>query len=197
MALLQQTCTPTLRCVVVGDDAVGKTSMLLSYATSRYPTAHVPSVFDNYAGSVKVCGRRRQMQMLDTVEMTENPKMRQSLYYDADVFVVCFSVISPESLQHVEEVWLPEIRAHAPHTPCILVGLQADLRTDPAILSQLSSSGQSPVTSVQGEAEARRFGAACYLETSPQVERDTRKLINSAIGSVLRPLDDPPLCTVL
>ena len=39
-----------VRCVVVGDDAVGKTSMLMGYATNRYPTQHVPSVFDNYAG---------------------------------------------------------------------------------------------------------------------------------------------------
>nr|KAG5693389.1 hypothetical protein BaRGS_015676 [Batillaria attramentaria] len=38
-----------VRCVVVGDDAVGKTSMLMGYATNRYPTQHVPAVFDNYA----------------------------------------------------------------------------------------------------------------------------------------------------
>lgn len=39
-----------VRCVVVGDDAVGKTSMLMGYATNRYPTQHVPSIFNNYAG---------------------------------------------------------------------------------------------------------------------------------------------------
>ena len=42
-----------VRCVVVGDDAVGKTSMLMGYATNRYPTQHVPSVFDNYAGTLQ------------------------------------------------------------------------------------------------------------------------------------------------
>lgn len=44
-------CDYDVRCVVVGDDAVGKTSMLMGYATNRYPTQHVPSVFDNYAGT--------------------------------------------------------------------------------------------------------------------------------------------------
>ncbi|KAK3763992.1 hypothetical protein RRG08_004357 [Elysia crispata] len=197
MAMLQQSRTPSLKCVVVGDGAVGKTSMLLSYATRRFPTAHVPSVFDNHAGSVKMGLRRRHMEILDTGDMTENPKIRQSLYYDADVFVVCFSVISPESLRNVEEVWLPEIRAHAPHTPFILVGLQADLRTYTGILSQLESSGQSPVTKALGKAEAKRLGASSYLETSPLVERDTRKLINSAVRSALRSADAGPPCALL
>ena len=39
-----------IKCVVVGDDSVGKTSMLMGYATCRYPTQHVPPVFDNFAG---------------------------------------------------------------------------------------------------------------------------------------------------
>lgn len=39
-----------IKCVVLGDDNVGKTSMLMNYATNRFPSQHVPSVFDNYAG---------------------------------------------------------------------------------------------------------------------------------------------------
>jgi hypothetical protein len=42
--------TNHIKCVVIGDDCVGKTSMLVSYATKRFPTNYVPSAFDNYAG---------------------------------------------------------------------------------------------------------------------------------------------------
>ncbi|BFZ12047.1 hypothetical protein BsWGS_15086 [Bradybaena similaris] len=174
-----------LKCVVVGDDSVGKTSMLMGYATNRYPTQHVPTVFDNYAGSLTVAGRKIQMQIIDAVEEEENPKSRCSLYSGTHIFVVCFSVIKPESLKHVEEVWVPEIRLYAPEVPFILVGAQADLRSVDVIKEMLAASGQQPVSTMEGITFARRVGAACYIETSPEVEKNVRKLINNAIASVL------------
>ena len=43
----------TIKCVVVGDGNE-KTGYLIAYTTHAFPSEHVPTVFDNYAVTVKV-----------------------------------------------------------------------------------------------------------------------------------------------
>ncbi|MEQ2169568.1 hypothetical protein GOODEAATRI_026473 [Goodea atripinnis] len=39
-----------VNCVLVGDGAVGKSSLIVSYTTNGYPTEYVPTAFDNFTG---------------------------------------------------------------------------------------------------------------------------------------------------
>jgi len=42
-----------LKCVVIGDSDVGKTSMLSRFCRQVFPEDHIPTVFDDYTGEPK------------------------------------------------------------------------------------------------------------------------------------------------
>ncbi|EHA99347.1 Rho-related GTP-binding protein RhoQ [Heterocephalus glaber] len=65
-----------LKCVVVGDGAVGKACLLMSYANDAFPEEYVPTVFDHYAVSVTVGGKQYLPGLCDTaghLQMTRSP----------------------------------------------------------------------------------------------------------------------------
>ena len=56
-----------VKCVVVGDAAVGKTCLLISYTTDQFPSEHVPTVFDQYAVTLQIDGQPFTLGLFDTV----------------------------------------------------------------------------------------------------------------------------------
>lgn len=159
----------SVKIVTVGDGAVGKTCILISYTTNKFPDEYIPTVFDNYTANVTVNGKVLSLQLWDTAGQEDYDKFRPLSYPLTDIFLLCFAIDSPTSFENVKNKWLPEIQYHAPKVPFILVGTKADLRDDAQTLAALAAKRQQPVSLSQAEALAKELqGQGCvkYMECS-------------------------------
>jgi small GTP-binding protein len=163
-----------IKCVVVGDGAVGKTCLLISYTNDSFPEEYVPTVFDNYTVNVSVDGKMIAIGLWDTAGQEDYDRLRPLSYPSTDIFLVCFSLTSKTSLENIRTRWVPELQHYCPGTPIILVGTKKDLKED-----------NKGVKSEDGIRLAEEIKAHKYLECSAKTQDGLKQVFDEAIRSVL------------
>ncbi|GBG29702.1 Ras-like GTP-binding protein RHO [Hondaea fermentalgiana] len=175
-----------IKCVVVGDGAVGKTSMLIAYTEGRFPADYVPTVFDNYETNLVVDNKETYLGLWDTAGQEEYTRLRPLSYPQTQVFLVCFAINSPVSFKHVETKWRPEIMHHSPGVPFIIVGTKCDIRTDRKVVEALEAKGKPLKSFEYYSEEATRLGAHTYMECSALKMAGLDALFQEAVRAATR-----------
>lgn len=84
---------------------------------------------------VKVDESPVQVTLCDTAGQDFLDPLRRLCYPDSDVFLLCFSVVKPDTFASIQDKWAPNFKKS--HASIVLIGTQADLRTDPRVVSNL------------------------------------------------------------
>ncbi|KAL0485494.1 RAC1 [Acrasis kona] len=151
-----------VKIVTVGDGAVGKTSMLISYVEDRFPEDYIPTIFDNHNATVMWDHKVVNLGLWDTAGQVNYENLRPLAYPNTDIFLICYSVVDPLSYENVKYKWAPEVRSHCPDAKFILVGTKLDIRDDP----YASRKKGDPVSFDEGVALQKTIGALEYVECS-------------------------------
>ena len=158
--------------VIVGDEACGKTCLLMAFQDKGLPEVYVPTVFENYVTDVEADGKEVELHLWDTAGQDDYNKLRPLAYPDADVILLCFCSETPESLDRVKTEWIPEVRHFCPKVPVLLIATKTDLPHERYHL-------------VRGRLIAQRIGAWCYLECSAKTREGMREVLENAARAAL------------
>ncbi|KAK7001875.1 P-loop containing nucleoside triphosphate hydrolase protein [Favolaschia claudopus] len=143
-----------IRCVLLGDDGVGKTSLATSFAENRFSENPVPSVY--HLSVHKTLHLTSSTPTPYIITLTDphptsphfTPRLPKSPFAaiaktadpnyvyrpplripdKADVFVICFSVADRVSFAAVRDRYIREARHFCEGVPCVVVGTKIDLR---------------------------------------------------------------------
>ncbi|CCF59101.1 hypothetical protein KAFR_0G00680 [Kazachstania africana CBS 2517] len=167
-----------VKLVVVGDGAVGKTCLLMSYVQKTFPEDYIPTVFENYVTKIAgPKGKYIELALWDTAGQEEYSRLRPLSYTDVDILMVCYSVDNKVSLQNVRDQWFPEVKHFCGDTPIMLVGLKSDLYAQDNI--------DDLVDPKEADILAKKLGAFVHIQCSAKTRQNIDDVFSTAITSLL------------
>eukprot|EP00931_Biecheleriopsis_adriatica_P005399 TRINITY_DN106920_c0_g1_i1.p1 TRINITY_DN106920_c0_g1~~TRINITY_DN106920_c0_g1_i1.p1 ORF type:complete len:253 (-),score=25.81 TRINITY_DN106920_c0_g1_i1:53-811(-) len=140
--------------IIIGDEAVGKTCLLLQFTDKRYRTTHQVTVGVEFGSrTVDIAGTQIKLQCWDTAGQDRFRSIIRSYYRGAAGALLVYDITRRDSFEHVLQ-WLQEARANAdPDLIITLVGNKCD------------KVQERQVSYEEGHAFAHRYGLY-FLETS-------------------------------
>ena len=182
----------SIKLVAIGDDdesnsKESKTSLLITYTTHSPPGENIPRTMEDTSIDVSFEDQNISLMLRDIACQEEYKKLRPFSYPQTDIFLICFSLISPTSYNHVYDLWKPEIAEHCPDTPIILVGLSGNLREEFEDSDEDKQEGMEPISSSKGIELKEKIGARAYIECSCEKQIHINDAFDIAIKVALHP----------
>jgi small GTP-binding protein len=152
---------------VIGDYAVGKTSIIKRYMTDSFDEGYKAtlgaaiSTFKTKAKDSDI-----SLQVWDLAGQTSFRRVRVQYLFGTDFAIVVYDVTRKDSLKCMNE-WVDDVRKGAPEVLLYLVGNKVDLKEDRV------------VTKEQAEKVAKKLNMLGYMETSAKSGTNVKVLFQT------------------
>uniref|UniRef100_A0AAY4A0X9 Rho-related GTP-binding protein RhoH n=2 Tax=Denticeps clupeoides TaxID=299321 RepID=A0AAY4A0X9_9TELE len=168
----------SIKCVLVGDSAVGKTALLVRFTSETFPEMYKPTIYDNTGVDVFMDGVQISLGLWDTAGNDTFRSVRPMSYQQADVVLICYSVAKPPSYASVRQKWIAEVREFLPRVPVLVVATQTDQREAGSHRNNCSSAAD-------GKRLAQEIRAKGYLECSALSNRGVQQVFECAVRTAI------------
>ena len=178
-----------IKCVTIGDGAVGKTSLLISFVNNSFPLDYIPTIFDNYNANLYLDNQYFTLNLWDTAGQEEYDRLRPLSYPQTDVFLLCYSIIYPISFENVKNKWFYEIKHYCNDTPIVLAGLKSDMR---------NSITTKCISYSEGLELQKEIGALYFYECSALTQKNVKELFCDLIRTTYKkPIKKNKKCSII
>ncbi|MHA1266294.1 MAG: Rab family GTPase [Candidatus Helarchaeota archaeon] len=118
--------------IVIGDPAVGKTSLIRRFSDNKFDQSYLPSIGADF--TLKVVEFEKIQAILtiwDIGGQREFDSIRNFYYYGANAGIMVFDVTRPETYENLRNKWYPQFQAGVGDpVPCIILANKVDLTAE-------------------------------------------------------------------
>lgn len=166
--------------LLIGDSAVGKTSLLLRYVDDTFNSEFQTTIgVDFKISTLNIDGKIVKLQLWDTAGQDRFRNIVASYYRGAHGIIIMYDITNPGSLDSINK-WYEETQSYLQtSTPKLLVGNKLDRVNERAVASQ------------KGEELAERLGMQ-FIETSAKNSTNVKQAFETMTRMIIRQVNTLP-----
>ncbi|MFW9880303.1 MAG: Rab family GTPase [Candidatus Thorarchaeota archaeon] len=120
-----------LKIIIIGEPAVGKTSLVKKFISGQFSKDYRSSIGTNIYTKKVILGKDTDatLQLWDIAGQERWINMRHSYYLGAKGVMIVGDLTRKNTFDQIEKFWVPDIKIFCPNAPIILLANKRDLST--------------------------------------------------------------------
>jgi Ras-related protein Rab-18 len=182
-----ETPSRSFKLILIGDSGVGKTSIIYRYCKNAYQEERAPTVgLANHPMIVRKNDQCIKLSIWDTAGQEKFKTLTNTYYRNCQAAILVYDISRPQTLDHLESLWIPELNGIISGFLMMIVGNKLDLRS--------GEDCEGFVSMKTGEQFAQSHGAL-FVESSAKTAEQVKELFDELTTRLLEgaaPVAEPP-----